>query len=197
MERASYHLAHSPTLRRAQHIMRFPRRRPRQVHKCHSVAASAIASSSPAGRPALLDENPSCGELNGVFFVLKSAFPDDNARHGGSNCGVSVARFLPSEAKQSRTKSLMLLLDRHGCQGSLAMTSSVLGKPNSLLVAFTHGADRAGAYDSRWRGVSPSLKPAARLDAFLRARIYYAPGREPQTACMRGSRHKKLALNKP
>jgi hypothetical protein len=75
---------------------------------------AVIASSSPAGRPALLDENPSCGELNGVFFVSKSAFPDENARHTGSNCGVSVARFLPSVAKQSRANSLMLLQERTG-----------------------------------------------------------------------------------
>jgi hypothetical protein len=73
-----------------------------------------IASSSPAGRPALLDENPSCGELNGVFFVSKSAFSEENARHTGSNFGVSVASFLPSEAKQSMAKSPMLPMDRHG-----------------------------------------------------------------------------------
>jgi hypothetical protein len=64
-------------------------------------SATVIASFTPAAaRPALLDENPSCGEPNGVFFVSKAAFLDEKARHTGSNCGVSVARFLPR--RQSR-----------------------------------------------------------------------------------------------
>jgi hypothetical protein len=37
----------------------------------------------------------------------------------------AAAPVIASEAKQSTGKLLMLLLDRHGCQGSLAMTATV------------------------------------------------------------------------
>ncbi len=76
------------------------------------VIVPVMGSSTPAAaRPALLDENPNCGESNGVFFVSNAAFPDDNTEYTGSNCGVPVARFLPRTWRNGKLKKPLAASD--------------------------------------------------------------------------------------